>query len=388
VRLSETKERRLLTKLKFKFWPAIELVPFSTPKEDEEELGTYMMPFHCECRTYGRLKEVGREDLVPKAYGYVTLTEEEEESAGCSQAYPDWDYRPVGKPPVLGIVKELVEEEEGFTFKMLSRMRRDIVELNRLGIVAMDLKTDNYRAGRIIDFSQAIVQPHPWLDWERLSPEKVKRRAMRDRIRFDYMIQQWNEQHPTQQFWRCFTSHASRWETRRTEREGTEPWLEPAAKFDAALYDWKNQPRGKTTRKTTPATESPRPVPAVSHAIKAKHNSSNKPVQERGSRPPKRPSCTLEETEDAPPLKKPRQLARPRRKAPAQTPLAQVQETQRLFEQVRKVTSSVKQTKEPCRARAPPKVSPSFMNDKENVWPVKVLPGRVRLTKKVLSLEH
>jgi len=123
-------------------------------------------PFHCECRADGRLKEAGREDLAARCYGYVLLDQSHEDELA-RLGFDNWDRRAATKGrPIRGIVKEYIADDGSgpFTYAMLPRMRRDIQDLNRLGIVVFDVRADNYRAGRLIDFSQAHTVPHMELD--------------------------------------------------------------------------------------------------------------------------------------------------------------------------------------------------------------------------------
>lgn len=124
-------------------------------------------PFHCECRAYGRLKEAGREDLAVRCFGYVFLNQAQEDELA-QRGFTDWDRCDAVKGrPIRGIVKEYIPDDGNgpFTYEMLPRMRRDIQDLNRLGIVTWDVRVDNYRGGRLVDFSQAHTAPHMKLDW-------------------------------------------------------------------------------------------------------------------------------------------------------------------------------------------------------------------------------
>ncbi|KAG7292883.1 hypothetical protein NEMBOFW57_002928 [Staphylotrichum longicolle] len=157
-------------------------------------------PFHCECRAYGRLKEANREDLAARCYGYVLLDQSHEDELA-RLGFDSWDRRAATKGrPIRAVVKEYIADDgDGpFTYEMLPRMRRDIQDLNRLGIVVWDVRADNYRAGRLIDFSQAHTVPHMELDWNSAiySRSHVMETCVRDLACFDDMVEEWNDEHP------------------------------------------------------------------------------------------------------------------------------------------------------------------------------------------------
>ena len=124
-------------------------------------------PSHCECRAYGRLKEVGRKILAVRCHGYVLPTQDQEQDLA-KLCFNDWGRQDARRGrPIRAIVKEYFANDGSgaFTFEMLPQMRRDILDLNRLGVVVWDVRADNYRAGQLVDFSQAHTVPHIELDW-------------------------------------------------------------------------------------------------------------------------------------------------------------------------------------------------------------------------------
>ncbi|AEO70537.1 uncharacterized protein THITE_2122138 [Thermothielavioides terrestris NRRL 8126] len=217
-------------------------------------------PFHCECRAYGRLKEVGREDLAVHCYGYVLLSRRHEHDLA-QLGFTDWDRRDAVKDrPIRGIVKEYIADDGSgpFTFEMLPRMRQDIIDLNRLGIVVWDVRADNYRAGRIVDFSQAHTAPHMELDWNSTAyaRSQVMDCCVRDRACFDDMIEEWNENHPDQKFWRRFMPNLAFGQRLRDMTRYRESlYRQEGAKFDAAFYDWEKK---RSTSSSPRAVQSPR----------------------------------------------------------------------------------------------------------------------------------
>ncbi len=203
-------------------------------------------PFHCECRAYGRLKEVGREDLAVGCFGYVLLTQRQEDEL-LDLGFNAWGCEDARRGrPIRAIVKEYIANDGSgaFTFEMIPQMRQDIQDLNRLGIVAWDVRDDNYRAGRLVDFSQARTVPHMELDWNSTAyhPDQVKQCCVQDLAYFDDMIAGWNEDHPDRIYWRCFLpSITFGRRLRNAKRYCTDAFNQEGARFVAASYDWEGK---------------------------------------------------------------------------------------------------------------------------------------------------
>jgi len=81
-------------------------------------------------------------------------------------------------------------------------MCRDFRELDRLGIVVWDVRADNYRPGRLVDFSQALMATHRELDWNSTFYPRstVMKFCIQDQVSFDTMIYQWNDDHLDRHF--------------------------------------------------------------------------------------------------------------------------------------------------------------------------------------------
>src|SRR2546423_7899677 len=161
---------------KFKFldpriyWPyeGIELAPL-----DRKDVVHHKDPFYSECRAFGRLTEVGREDLAVRCYGYIMVDSKHEEDVLRQFRIASWDRGESDKgKPVRAIVKELIQSNQSFVPKMIPRMMRGLRTMNNLGIQVWDVKDDMYLGGSLIDLSQARTVPHIQLDlqsgiWER-----------------------------------------------------------------------------------------------------------------------------------------------------------------------------------------------------------------------------
>jgi hypothetical protein len=76
----------------FRFWRAIELICsdyFQYGTLSPDDVLNYRDPFNCD-RAYGRLKEVGREDLAVRCYGYLMINKELEAQLTLL-SYHDWN---------------------------------------------------------------------------------------------------------------------------------------------------------------------------------------------------------------------------------------------------------------------------------------------------------
>ncbi|KAF5679777.1 hypothetical protein FHETE_668 [Fusarium heterosporum] len=145
--------------------------------------------FHCECRAYGRLKELNREHLAVKAYGYIRLDLTDKK---VQQSFCDWDNSRWSESnprhawfekdvleklvheydlsrPMFGIVKDLAPKppsdlspRELFQRYMdqMPQQLRNVHELHKSGIVLRDLKAVQYIDGQLVDFSHAWTIPH------------------------------------------------------------------------------------------------------------------------------------------------------------------------------------------------------------------------------------
>lgn len=126
-------------------------------------------PFFAECRAFGRLVEEGRDDeLAVRCYGYTLLPETVERQIRRQFGITDWNRGEEDrKQPLRAIVKAYITYKTPFNRKSFAAMRRNIKELNDLGIYNMDIRKENYLGGRLFDFSIAITAPHLSL-WSKL----------------------------------------------------------------------------------------------------------------------------------------------------------------------------------------------------------------------------
>ncbi|KAJ4209583.1 hypothetical protein NW759_013437 [Fusarium solani] len=182
-----------------------------------ETLVLYTTSFNSECRVFGRLKEVGREDLAVRVHGYmpVYLNEQVEEQFKIALDNCSFLNSPSGaqlldhlnpEEPVMAIVKDWVpgghpahdesDQKEGEWLRptKFPKMLRDLKELHKCGIVVRDLKYQQYINGTIVDFSHAWTIPHIWGPEEGLQPRwAFASMAAWDLYCFQYqVIGEWN----------------------------------------------------------------------------------------------------------------------------------------------------------------------------------------------------
>ncbi|KAM0427857.1 hypothetical protein ACHAPT_007316 [Fusarium lateritium] len=159
-----------------------------TSTMSREEFEQYFTPFENECRAFGRLKELGREHLAVKAYGYVVLPNCEALDRKMRPLQPKYNrpdqiaamtfFQTSGGEPCMGIVKDWVErvtydtsitdEEERSAYdgfcqvRHFPRMLKNLHELHESGIVVRDLAQWQYMDGVLVDLSLASTMPHPF----------------------------------------------------------------------------------------------------------------------------------------------------------------------------------------------------------------------------------
>ncbi|PNP85750.1 hypothetical protein FNYG_00806 [Fusarium nygamai] len=142
----------------------------------------HFTPFENECRAFGRLKEVGREDLAVKVHGYITMDlndtiDRKLQAARSKMILPyqnlEW-FLGMDDGPVMGIVKDWVDGVEyddpryDHIYQRVAqarhfpRMLEGLHDLHKHGIVVRDLAECQYVNGTLVDLSLASTVPHPF----------------------------------------------------------------------------------------------------------------------------------------------------------------------------------------------------------------------------------
>lgn len=135
-------------------------------------------PFYNECRAYGRLIEHGMNGKVAVlCYGHLVIPAAIEEELAQRFDVHTWTRPEVElklptskRQPLRAIVKDLVQDNIVLNENLLSRMRKDLLKIRKLGVHPQDVRLRNYGSGLLLDFSIAITKPHwifdtrePWM---------------------------------------------------------------------------------------------------------------------------------------------------------------------------------------------------------------------------------
>lgn len=139
-----------------------------------------MDPFYAECRAFGRLLETNQDSsLAVRCHGYAFLPPAVEhritKQFGDQFQVANWNRKPEDKGhPLRAIIKDYIHFSSPCGRKKLSTMRSNIMKLNALGVYNMDIREDNYRGGRLFDFSIAITSPHMSLSLKLRSKKQIE----------------------------------------------------------------------------------------------------------------------------------------------------------------------------------------------------------------------
>ncbi|KAI0596166.1 kinetochore Sim4 complex subunit FTA2-domain-containing protein [Biscogniauxia sp. FL1348] len=186
----------------------------------EDEIMAYLHPFGCEARAYGRLKELGLDNIVAaQCYGYLILNGKHRKllrRADRSLWEDAWgsEWRDKGDP-ISAIVKEFVEADKVYDDdpredsnrlrievcmdrKIAPQLIKNLKKLHQGGILLRDINQGNIIHGRFIDFSTAWTVPHPVLTREKMDkgkPLSWDEQGYNDACELDDMIDIWNKTH-------------------------------------------------------------------------------------------------------------------------------------------------------------------------------------------------
>ena len=155
-------------------------------------------PFYAECRAYGRIKQAQVErrlkrDVAVPCHGYLFLQEQDaqflrENGTDLNGGAVDDELLRVNGEDgrVRAIVKDFVPADAGINTRTLRRILRDIRSLNKLGIYVRDIRTDNFKAGQLVDFGLSRTEPHCVLD--SLDEMAAWHSKVEDLVMFDNMV--------------------------------------------------------------------------------------------------------------------------------------------------------------------------------------------------------
>jgi hypothetical protein len=137
----------------------------------------HLDPFYAECRAFGLLVEKKKDDMLAvRCHGYAFLPPALERRIHREFGINDWNRHEEHEgQPLRAILKDYIVYNSVCGRRKLSKMKENIIKLNKLGIYNMDIREDNYRGGRLFDFSLAITSPHISLNLKLQSRENIER---------------------------------------------------------------------------------------------------------------------------------------------------------------------------------------------------------------------
>ncbi|PCD21389.1 hypothetical protein AU210_016354 [Fusarium oxysporum f. sp. radicis-cucumerinum] len=155
----------------------------------------YTDPFYAECRAYGRIRAAKGTQLKAIAvpcHGYLFLRrkdKEELERHGIDFGHVNLAYQrsTIGGLRVRAIVKDIGSSNSGVTSTTARRILGRVVSMNKEGIYNMDIRIDNFRDGKLVDFGSSWTEPHALLDF--CPPHAALERKMADRVMFEQMAE-------------------------------------------------------------------------------------------------------------------------------------------------------------------------------------------------------
>ncbi|KAF2965091.1 hypothetical protein GQX73_g8476 [Xylaria multiplex] len=155
----------------------------------------HLDPFYAECRAFGRLIENNKDDkLAVRCYGYVFLPHTVEHQIERQFGISDWNRKAEDNGSQLrAIIKDYIKWKTVCNRTSFETMRKNLEELNELGIYNMDIRKDNYLGGRLFDFSIAITVPHLSLWLKLRSKEQIFEDMDDDLECFDDMVERMRE---------------------------------------------------------------------------------------------------------------------------------------------------------------------------------------------------
>ncbi|KAK3291896.1 kinetochore Sim4 complex subunit FTA2-domain-containing protein [Chaetomium fimeti] len=155
-------------------------------------------PFYAECRAYGRIKQAqgnrrGKREVAVPCHGYLFLQERDmqilrDQGVDLDEDAVDDELLRVNQENgrARAIIKDFVPGDAGVNVGNLREILRDIRALNKLGIYVSDVRTDNFKAGKIVDFGLSSTEPHCIM--KALDEVGLRDLKLEDLVMFDEMV--------------------------------------------------------------------------------------------------------------------------------------------------------------------------------------------------------
>lgn len=157
----------------------------------------HLDPFYAECRAYGRIEENKLNGKIAvHCYGFTAVSALQEVFLSETFDVSEWDRPPeeyslpvAERQSFRAIVKDLIEDETPFNKKMVARMLKDLLSLRRMTLFVRDVREDNYRGGKLVDFSVSWTAPHIMLSNLLFDDEDIEEDIGWELTLFDTMIE-------------------------------------------------------------------------------------------------------------------------------------------------------------------------------------------------------
>ncbi|KAH8665243.1 kinetochore Sim4 complex subunit FTA2-domain-containing protein [Tricladium varicosporioides] len=155
-------------------------------------------PFYAECRAYGRIKEAQikgklKQQVAIPCHGFLILKDQDKkllQERGIDLGVENEFLKRTGENGfVRAIVKDLAPPDPGVDASSLSRILRDIRWLKKHKIYNRDIRVENFRSGKLVDFGSALTEPHCILDdFDKNNKEEARDTRLEDLVMFDDMV--------------------------------------------------------------------------------------------------------------------------------------------------------------------------------------------------------
>ncbi|KAF4426167.1 hypothetical protein F53441_14135 [Fusarium austroafricanum] len=190
---------------------AIKVFKFFNPMSDEYFWGPmlgedtpldtaayYTDPFYAECRAYGLLrvaKQKSVKEVAVPCHGFLFLRPQEQQALemqdidlGLDKIDLDYQRSTIGGLKARAIVKDIASSNSGVSSTNVRRILTKVVSMNIAGILNNDIRIDNFRDGKLVDFGQSWTEPYPILD--AFAPHQVLELKLTDRAMFQQMAEE------------------------------------------------------------------------------------------------------------------------------------------------------------------------------------------------------
>lgn len=138
------------------------------------EVGLFSDPFYNECRAYGKMQDTVMASqrssrIAVPCHGYMLLRQKDvgilrRRGVNLDITNRKYQEQTTERCQVRAIVKDLASSQSGVTKSTMPRIIRGVSYLNGRGIYNTDIRTDNFRDGRLVDFGSSWTEPHLFLD--------------------------------------------------------------------------------------------------------------------------------------------------------------------------------------------------------------------------------